>query len=247
MKKFARYFVLLGLVSTCYAQAVVPNNIRAMSTLERLHDSDRLWNTDILYGIPLPEGKVIGDTYYDTNWRNCTILLYENGKLIEGYQARYDIQSDELEVKAKNGIKVLKGNKVKSFVWADSITRVPAYFVNAKDFKTEDNVALTGFFQVLTDGSFPLLKKTAIDIKKANYNIQFNVGSTDDKILKKNKFYAINKTQVIELPSSKKKLLPLFAGDAETMEKFIKQNDLTTNKEEDLKVIFDHYNSLTNN
>lgn len=247
MEKLVQYFVFLGLVSTCYAQAVVPNNIRAMSTLERLHDTDRLWNTDILYGIPLPEGKVIGDTYIDTNWRNGSILLYENEKLIEGYRVRYDIQSDELEVKAKNGIKVLKGTKIKSFVWADSITRAPAFFVNAKDFKTEDDVALTGFFQVLADGSFPLLKKTTIDIKKADYNIQFNVGSTDDKILKKTRFYAINKTQVIELPSSKKKLLLLFADDADAMEKFIKQNDLTTNKEEHLKLIFDHYNSLTNN
>jgi hypothetical protein len=247
MKTFVKFIVLLALVSQSYAQAVVPENVRATNTLEKLQDLDRMGNADMLYGIPLPEGKVIGDTYMDKHWKKSAILLYENNKMIEGFLARYDIYLDELEIKARNGIKVLKGNKIKSFVWLDSINAVPAYFVNAKDFKSEDDVAFTGFFQVLSEGSVPLLKRTTLGIKKADYNIQFNVGSHDDKILKKDDFFMLKEDKVIELPSSKKKLLALFAEKEEDVERFMKDNDLGTNKEEQLKLIFDHYNSLVNN
>lgn len=230
-----------------YAQAVVPINIRATNTLEHLFDFNGINNADLLYGIPLPAGKVIGDTYLDTHWKNSTILLYEKDKLIEGYPVRYDIYPDELEIMGRNGIKVLKGSQVRSFVWADSITRIPVYFVNAKDYKNEDDVAFTGFFQVLSDGSMPLFKKTNIDIKKSDYNIQFNIGSPDDKILKKVKFYTLKGKQIVEVPSSRKKFLTLFDGNTDKIEQLIKDNNLTTSKEDHLKIIFQHYNLQYNN
>ena len=239
--------ILLTFASKCYAQAVVPPNVRASNTLDRLKESRDFGSADMLYGIPLPEGKIIGDTYLDIHWKNSSILLYESEKLIEGFPIRYDIMTDEVEVKSKKGIKILKGTKIKSFVWVDSVTKAPDYFVNAKDFKGESNVPYSGFFQVLTDGSLPLFKKTEIDIKKADYNIQFNVGSQDDKILKKSEFYTLKDEQVLELPSSKKKLIALFGDRSEAMEVFIKENDLSTTKPEQLKIIFEHYNALVNN
>jgi hypothetical protein len=247
MKKLLSIILVVVWALNGYAQAVVPVNIRATNTLEHLFAFNGINNTDLLYGIPLPEGKVIGDIYLDTHWKNSTILLYDKDKLIEGYPARYDIYLDELEIMGKNGVKVLKGSQVRSFVWADSITRTPVYFVNAKDYRNEDNVEFTGFFQVLSDGSMPLFKKTTIDIKKADYNIQLNVGSHDDKILKKNKFYAVKGKHVVGIPASRKKFLTLFEGNSESVEQLIKDNNLTTSKEEHLEVIFQHYNSQQNN
>jgi hypothetical protein len=247
MKNLVGILVLLAFAFKCHAQAVVPPNVRATHTLDRLRESREFNTADLLYGIPLPEGTTIGDTYLDAHWKTSSILLYENEKLIEGFPIRYDIKADEMEVKSKKGIKVLKGSKIKSFVWVDSVTKAPDFFVNAKDFKNESNVPYSGFFQVLTEGSLPLFKKTEIDIKKADYNIQFNVGSQDDKILKKSEFYALKDNQVIELPSSRKKLVALFGDKSEAMEVFIKENDLSITKEDPLKIIFEHYNSLVNN
>jgi hypothetical protein len=246
MKKLLRILPFLSLVIEASAQAVVPVNIRATNTLEHLFDFNGINNADLLYGIPLPPGKVIGDTYIDTHWKNCSILLYDKDKLIEGYPARYDIYMDELEIMGRNGIKVLKGNQVKSFVWADSITRVPAYFVDAKDYINEDNVPFTGFFQVLSDGAMPLFKKTSIGIKKADYNVQLNVGSPDDKILKKVKFYTVDEKRVVELPVSRKKLFTLFDEDYEKIEQLVKDNNLSTSNEDHLVIIFQHYNSQNN-
>lgn len=241
-------WTILVLIATLesHAQAVVPPNIRAINTLEKLFDYNGIDEGDILYGIPLPEGKVLGDTYLDPRWSHSNVLLYENDKLIDGFPMRYDIHLDELEFKGKNGIKVLAGNKVKSFVWADSITRTPTFFINGKAFRNEHDVPFTGFFQVLEEGPVPLLKKTFIDIKKADYNVALNVGSPDDKILKKNKFYVLKENRVIELPGSRKKFLNIF-NDNSRLEKFIKENGLSTSSEQDLKVILNYYNSVPNN
>jgi hypothetical protein len=140
----------------------------------------------------------------------------------------------------------LAGSKVRSFVWVDSASRTAAYFLNGKAFRNEDDVPLTGFVQVLAEGSLPLIKKTYLDIKKADYNIALNVGSPDDKILKKSKFYVLKQDRLVEIPSSRKKFLDLFNEDA-NLEEFIKNNNLTTSKEEHLKRIFEHYNSVQNN
>src|SRR5688572_2286463 len=102
MKNLAVFFLSL-VYSSGFTQAVVPPNIRAINTIERLNDFDGLTNGDLMYGIPLPEGKVIGDSYLDTHWKKSTILLYEKDKLIEGFPLRYDIWLDELEINARNG------------------------------------------------------------------------------------------------------------------------------------------------
>jgi hypothetical protein len=97
---------------------------------------------------------------------------------------------------------------------------------------------------VVVDGPLPLLKQTTVYVKKADYSVQFDVGSRDDKILKKTELYFAKNGQVLELPSSKKKLLPLFGDKAEAIGKFIQDQNLSTSREADLVTIFQHYNSL---
>lgn len=245
MKKQA--FIFISVLFSLYAFAqpnVVPNNIRAVNTLEKLYDPDGLGRSDMLYGIPQPEGKVVGDTYFSTQWKNSTILLYKDEKMIEGFPIRYDIRANEIEVKTQSGVKVVGGDKVKSFIWIDSASRVPSYFVNAKDFKDKDQIKLSGFLQVVVDGPLPLLKLTTVYVKKADYSVQFDVGSRDDKILKKTELYFAKEGQVMELPSSKKKLLPLFGDKADAIGKLIQDQNLTPSRETDLVTIFSYYNSL---
>jgi hypothetical protein len=228
-----------------FSQAVMPENLRAANTVDRLGTFHGNNIPDLLYGIPFPPGKVIGDTYLSVEWKTSTILLYD-GKMIEGYPTRYDIHMDELELNAKNGIKVLAGNKVKSFVWIHEVTKEPGYFINAKEFKNGDNIPLRGFFQVLVDGTVPLFKRTIVSVKKADFNPVLNVGSHDDTILKKNELYYASKGQVFRTPSTKKKVLLLFGEKSADVEKFINKNALSITKEEDLVKMFEYYNISVN-
>ncbi|MBA4053157.1 MAG: hypothetical protein C0490_00440 [Marivirga sp.] len=225
---------------------VIPSNVRAVNTIERLTDSNGLGTNEMMYGIPLPEGKVIGDTYLSPEWKRSAILLYEGNKLLEGYPVRYDIKADELDVKTQSGVKVLSGRNVKSFIWIDSVLSEPNYFINAKEYKL-DGVTLSGFFEVLVDGKSPLFKKMLVTIKKADYNVQLSIGSRDDKIIKNPEFYCAVGNKVTEIPAGKKKLLPMFNAVEGEMEKFIDENALSPKKEEDLVKIFTYYNALIKN
>ena len=225
---------------------MIPSNVRATNTIERLTDSNGLGNNEMMYGIPIPEGKVIGDTYLNTEWRKSVILLYEGNKLLEGYPIRYDIKIDELDVKTASGVKVLSGKNVKSFVWTAAPEEAANYFINAKEFR-DDGVPLTGFFEVLVDGNTPLFKKTNVTIKKADYNATLSIGSRDDKILKNSTYFLADGNKVYELPGNKKKFLALFKGKANEIEAYMDANDLSVKKEEELVLIFKHCNSLNNN
>jgi hypothetical protein len=247
MNRFCLFFLVTAASYNIYGQgSVIPANVRAVNTLEGLTDSNGLGNNEMLYGIPLPEGKVIGDTYLSTQWKRSVILLYEKNKLIEGFPARYDIKLDELEVKGRKEVKVLEGRKVKSFMWIDSVRTEPFYFVNARDFKL-DGIPLTGFFEVLVDGNTALFKKTNITVKKADYNVTLSMGSRDDKILKTPSYYLADGARISEIPGSKKKFLQLLKSKAEQVEKYMDENNLSVKKEEELIAICKYYNSLTNN
>ena len=245
-----RYCILLLVTAASldsYAQgSVIPSNVRAVNTIERLTDSNGLGNNEMLYGIPIPEGKVIGDTYLSTEWKTSVILLYDKNKLIEGFPARYDIKADEIDIKGASGVKVLEGRRVKSFMWMDSTRAEPYYFINAKEFKV-DGIPMVGFYEVLVDGNIPLLKKMNVTVKKADYNVTLSIGSRDDKILKNPTYYVADGNNAYEIPGSKKKFLQLLKSKAGEVESYMDSNGLSIKKEEELVLICKYYNSLKNN
>lgn len=244
MKTFILLLATLSLSSAAFAQpsATVPKNIRAASTLDNLFDINGLSTFDNLYGIPLEPGRVLGDAYLTDDWKRTTFLLYDIDKMIEGYSARYEIELDQFEIKTTAGIKVLSGKRVKSFVLLDSLTKMPHYFVNGRDFKNAGNTPLSGFFEVLAEGELTLLSQTEVAVKKPTYNQALDMGTRDTRLVKRTKFYYIDAEVVSELPSSRKKLLPVFGEDAPEVQSFLKLNSLSLDEPQHLKVLFEHYN-----
>jgi len=223
--------------------SAVPNSVRAVNTLERLTDSNGLGHNEMLYGIPLAPGTVVGDNYLSTNFSTSAILLYKDDDLITGYPMRYDIVANQLDIKFSGQIKVLEGNAVKSFLMIDSTQSDRSYFINAREYKL-DGTPLTGFFEVLADGKAPLFKKVRVVIKKADYNEALAIGTRDDKILKQPEYYIGASSVVTELSSSKRKFLLMFGTRGEDIGKFIDDNALSIKRESDLVQIFKYYNTI---
>ena len=244
MKRTLVFTILLGASAACaQPSTTVPKNIRATNTIDYLSDGNGLATFENIYGIPLEPGRVLGTSYLNTEWHRTTFLLYDVEKMLQGYHSRYEIQGDQFEIKAADGVKILNGSKVKSFVWLDSVTRLPHYFVNGKDYKNEDNVNFSGFFEVLTEGSLTLLSKTDILIKEPTYNEKLDMGRRDTQIVRKTHYYYIDNNTIKPLPSSKKKLLPVFGEHASAVEQYIKLNGLSLNDGKHLKAVFEHYNT----
>jgi hypothetical protein len=196
-----------------------------------------------LYGIAMEPGGVVGNSYLNEHWNRTALLLYDNEKLVEGYSARYEISNDHFEIQTAGGLKILNGKKVRSFVWVDSTTHAPHYFVNAQDLRDENDVPLPGFFEVLSEGERTLLSRTHVLVKDPTYNEKFDMGNRDTRIIKKTGYFFAEKNVVREVPSSRKKFLSIFGARAEEIGAFIRDNRLSHNDEMHLKLIFERYNA----
>lgn len=221
--------------------SAIPPNIRAEMTLDRLR---QLSPYEITYGIPLPEKQIVGTGYLHTSWRPGAIQLYGSEKMIEGYRLRYDVLLNEIEIRSATSVRVVEGARVRGFVWADSAAAAPEYFINAAAYKTTDGGAVTGFFHVLADGTMPLLKHTTAFIRKANYNVQLNVGRRDDTIVIRHVYYYAAGDRIYPVPSTKKKLLETLGSKSGRVGDFIQINDLDMRDEAHLAKIYAYCNSL---
>lgn len=237
--------VLSALNAAAQPANAIPKNIRATSTLDNLFDINGLSKFDNLSGIPMEPGNVVGNGYLEAGWNRATLLLYDVEKMVENIPVRYEIEVDQFEIRLSSGVKVLSGKKVKSFVWVDSLTRSPHYFVNGNDFKDKENIPMTGFFEVLTEGRMPLLAKTELVVKNPTYNDKFDMGNRNTRIVKKVDYYYVQNGVAAEVPSGKKKFLLLFGDHAPSVEKFINTNTLTLSDGAHLRAIFEHYAAIS--
>src|SRR5690606_564331 len=127
MKRLVTLTIAISAFTGLQAQpnSTVPKNLRAASTLEQLFDGNGLSNSEMLYGIPLEPGAVIGSAYLDDLWKRTTFVLYDTDKMIEGYSARYAVDENLFEIKTSAGVNVLSGKRVRSFVWMEEQTQTP--------------------------------------------------------------------------------------------------------------------------
>lgn len=234
--------IALFLVS-CFnllAQSSLPTQIRAQWTMDRLTDKGALSSTDLLYGIPMQPGDVVGSVYADTKWNKATILLTESKNLLEGYLVKYNLNEQSLEIKTASGVKILGMPKILSMVWVDSLTNQPHYFVSPSPYAYE-GTKLEGLLEVLVDGPAPLFKYYKILIKQPTYNVAMGSGSKDTKILVNELYFGKKGSDLIRIKSSKDlSLLPEVNSELET---YIKTNKLSPKKENELVKIFEFLNT----
>ena len=138
------------------------------------------------YGIPPEPKKVEGNFYLDNKWNLASILLYREQTVMEGFRVRYNINSNMFELwePESSQITTIQGLRIQNIVWMDSSYKVPRYFVNGMDFRDEE-VPISGFFEVLVEGELPLMRRTIAVFKESNYNTALMVGNRNDQIIKR--------------------------------------------------------------
>ena len=226
-------------------QGEVPDEVRAFHTMRDWSLAGNIVTGDLMRGLKPPPPEVIGDYYLDTSWKEGNVLLFQDNMTIEGYPLKYDIYNDMLEIDTEEGVKVLEGYRIKSFVWRKDNGK-PTYFLSARNYRSETE-EITGFFEVLVDGEVPLFSKVDVRIKEPHYYEGIDVGSRDYEILKDQTYYYASGRVVTPLSRNKKGLLMAFADKEEEMSQFFKQNKISFKDEGDLMESFMYYNKLKNN
>ncbi|HMP99452.1 MAG TPA: hypothetical protein PKC24_06690 [Cyclobacteriaceae bacterium] len=244
MKKLFLLLSVSLIVQELVAQTqLVPPVIRATNFAERLNYNFSPMQTSVL-GMPMRSAELVGDSYLYPDWRPAVIMMYDDDKTLNNYLVRYDLNSDEFEFNFGKEIRVLKGNRVKSFALVDSISMYTTYFMNGKDFVNKNDVPFDGFLQVLSDGTLPLLKRYEVFIRQPDFNMALNVGSIDYKVIKKEHRYYMKEGKLHNLPKGKSAILNLMSDEKESVNKFVKVNQLKFTEDHHLALLFDHYNNL---
>lgn len=240
--KLLAFALIVSTNAVAQATSALPGNIRAAYSLDRLGDG--LMN-EIMDGIPLPAPKVIGDTYIDQDWKKGAFLIYGKDKSLGGYEIRYDLDKQELEIKTQTGVKVVSEAQLKSFITFSPDEKEPRIFVNAREFKAGSGFRFIGFLRVLEDGDYALVSGFTIKVKRPDYNVAMNVGSRDYQIYKKEQLFYVTQGTVFALPGKKRELLSIFPEQArEEVSSFVQSEKLDPSETNDLMKIFRFYNNI---
>ncbi len=202
----------------------------------------------VFLGVKSPKGDVVGATYLDSTWQAGSIKLYQKvgppgreGDSISNVPLRLDLYTNELEISAGEAkdIRAVNGNQVRFFTMTAPERRI---FLNVKEFRSEDK--LTGFVELVKAGRLSLVELTKLSIIKPSYNEAMSLGSKDTKIVKNRQYYVVKGNTLVQIGTSKKKLLDAMADRADDVEAFIKSNDLSLKSRSDIMKIFAYYNNL---
>jgi hypothetical protein len=241
--KFLYLLVALVIVNfTLNGQNQHIDIIKANHLMDRLSVGGGVNNGDLMFGMPLPPGKLVGDFYLDSEWKKGTMILYDKETLIKNYRIRYDIKNNEIEIKTKTGIKVIPGTKVKSFAIEEVEDSEPAFYFNANEFTAPHETGYEGFYKILSTGEMMLLSGTEVFIKKRNYKEELSIGNPDDQVIKKTHLYYTKNNKVLELPQARKKFVEIFGTQKDAIETLIKTKNLNLKNDYSLIYLFNEYN-----
>lgn len=184
---------------------------------------------------------VEGSKYIQDDFKQATISLYSGYK----FNVKYNAYDDEMEVQGKDNksFALNKSEKNAEVTFLDNNKTYGVYgYLNSED------QSISGYFQKITNGDVAnLLKKERVmfieeKLSKTGYDAyrppQFK--RLNDQFFIKLK----DSPLAIELPKNKKNIANLFPNKKDEILKFIKENKLKTNKEEDLIKLTNFINSI---
>lgn len=187
----------------------------------------------MVFGVPLPPGEVEGNYYLNSDFRKANFELATSTKVYENFLIRYDLRSNLIEINYEDGIRGLDGNKVKYF----DLENIGGYarYINAAEIKgTGEDLPKNLFLQVLVEDDIPLYRYEDIYVKKADYNIALNVGSRNDKILKKPVYLTVVGGNVVEIRKGKKSnIFTLIPEKEKELRALAKTEKIKVREEED--------------
>jgi hypothetical protein len=179
---------------------------------------------------------VVGSQYLSEEWGNGRIT-FNDGHVIDSISLRLNAYRNEMHF-------LDKGTEY-SIGCPDKIKEV---LINNRKFiyypYKEDNSILHKYFEVLVEGKVNLLVLFTIKRIESNYNIALSVGEKDDHLeLSEQYFVAINNS-IIKLDKRGSKLFNSLGEKGDALKKWIKEEDLSFKKKEDLVKIVSYMNEI---
>ncbi|MEM1405725.1 MAG: hypothetical protein AAGG59_03040 [Bacteroidota bacterium] len=198
----------------------------------------------IINELPLAPPSTVGSTYIHEDWRSGELTL-KNGTKISGYNLRYDLESDGLEIRYEEEIKICPYVMIDEFTISNPESNLDMEFVNTKKLNLVSSDGLSNIVQVLSKNEETLLLKSYnISVKESTYVPALDMGDNENKIQVKSKYYFVVKNEVNLLDKRLKKNKDLFASRYSDIEEFVKSKKLKLNNDSDVVMLFSYYSGL---
>ncbi len=232
MKRYLALSILLISASGLYAQAVSTAEVTSNSNYTRMSS---VYVTGAVDENIDDSDEVKGSAYLYPNYRLGAIL--QNDKVVaQNIAIKYNVYNDLFKGKVNIGTPEDEAHQI----------------IKSKEFKVRigDQLFMLGndntYYQVIYAGDkASLLKKHS---KTYYERIQATTSLTRTSPARykdKSVYYMVDADgNYKEFPTSKKKALKLFGEQQGAIKKFIKENKIKLSDDEDLKKLFEYYNSL---
>lgn len=175
--------------------------------------------------------------YLQNEWEEAVILSPEDERAKT--EARYDIRWDQVILRHEGQLVQLLPQKTKAIVLGQTLM-VPQLF-----HPEGENFARLGWFELLTNGDIQLLKRYKLE--KRTRDIQpgmLNQEGNFKWVVISELFVKNGNEPPRPFKPNKRNMLDLFGKKRSSMEAFIKKEGLKYRKEEDLKAMITHFNTL---
>lgn len=190
------FFLVLFAPSTLFAQR--GTDMQAVTT--------NLYSGEAIETYDLRKVTKIKRVFFKEEWLDAQIVFIDENKKSKNFPVKYDILNQEINVSVQGSIYVLPTALIDGFILSDVLGEIAEFTI----FKDE-NKGPTGIFEVIESGKFTFLEKHSAKRIKADYQPTLDVGSKDEKAVRKNTFYLMDdRGQFFEIPTKKKLAKELF-------------------------------------
>ncbi|MEJ7646257.1 MAG: hypothetical protein WKF87_16800 [Chryseolinea sp.] len=231
-----KYLILAALSFPVLLSAQTVNNV-----------TDPVINNQFGYltQIPVKPANVIGSVYLNEDWKETTVKLKKETHgvfQLVAVKMKLDLKSNMMEFQTDKGIKMIGGANVESFFWKKDLPSEVETYLNCDKFSFGDT-KLLGFALVISTGKkIALVQHKYLEFVTADYNVALDVGSKDQKYLKKDKFYLLKNNQLIS--ANNKSVTKAMADKKQLVSQFKRDQKLNLKDQRDLASLISYYNSL---
>ncbi len=206
-------------------------------------------NRAAIYGVEGPQGRIVGDIYLDTVWRQSVVYFYPEvvrrydpkaADSVAGYRVRIDLYNSNVEFQVEGGVKAVEGTAIKRILFKEAQT--PFTIINTTQLPRLPDVK--GFFRLIGEGKLTVVQHPKIQVINPTYNVALNVGTKDTRLYKKTDYYYLKGSQLVKFKPNKKSLLQLMKNQKSRVEQYLAANPVNFKNPEDLTRLVGYYNAL---
>lgn len=181
---------------------------------------------------------VTGSPFLFDKWMEGIVKL-QGGDTYKNIPLRYDAISNELYFKSKKGDTLTFVEPVVEFQLLGEAGGAKTTY--RRGYANIGKYTIDTFYEVLTDGTAQLLKRTSKYIVK---NKPYNSATETQTVNEDISYYIFADSKMTLIKKDKKYVLPALNNKQTELDAFIKSNNLNLKNDDDLTKLVVYYNSL---